>query len=73
MNLEYDGQYRMIEISRFNFTRDNVDDILLIPAIIEIIQVTINNLYSRINGNEELVDLTPYTRQEYKAPVSILG
>jgi hypothetical protein len=69
MNLEYDG----LEISRFNFTRDNVDDILLIPAIIEIIQVTINNLYSRINGNEELVDLTPYTRQACKAPVYILG
>ncbi|KAG0738426.1 hypothetical protein G6F57_012260 [Rhizopus arrhizus] len=80
MDLEYDGQYRMIEMSRFNFTRDNVDDILLVPAIIEklnqikeIIQATINNLYSRINGDEELVDLTPYTRQACKAPVSILG
>lgn len=30
MNLEYNGQYQMLEISRLNFTRENVDDILLI-------------------------------------------
>lgn len=31
MTLGYDGQYKMTEISRFNFTRrENVDDILLI-------------------------------------------
>lgn len=69
----------MIEIARFNFTRDSTDDVLLILAIIEkldqvkeIIQVTINKLYRCINGDEELVYLTPYIRQACKAPVSIL-
>ncbi|CAO3612645.1 unnamed protein product [Mucor hiemalis] len=50
----------------FNFTRDNSDDILLVPAIIEklsqikeIILATISNLYQCNNGDEESVDLTP--------------
>ncbi|KAG1136861.1 hypothetical protein G6F37_011675 [Rhizopus arrhizus] len=79
MNLEYNGQYQMIEISRFYFTRETVDDILLIPAIVtklnqikDIIETTITNIYRCISGDEELVDLTPYTRQACKTPVSIL-
>jgi hypothetical protein len=35
MNLKYNGQYCMIEISRFHFARDCADDVLLIPAILE--------------------------------------
>ncbi|CEI97854.1 hypothetical protein RMCBS344292_11979 [Rhizopus microsporus] len=79
MTLKYEGLYQMIEISQFNFTRDNTDDTLLIPAIIEklsqikeIVLATISNLYQCINGNEELVDLTSYTRQACKTPVPIL-
>lgn len=78
MTLKYEGLYQMIEISQFNFARDNTDDILLIPAIIEklsqikeIILATISNLYQCINGDEELVDLTSYTRQACKTPVPI--
>ncbi|RCH85782.1 hypothetical protein CU097_008094 [Rhizopus azygosporus] len=79
MTLKYEGLYQMIEISQFNFTRDNTDDILLIPAIIrklsqikEIVLATISNLYQCIDGDEELVDLTSYTRQVCKTPVPIL-
>lgn len=78
MTLKYEGLYQMIEISQFNFTRDNTD-ILLIPAIIEklsqikeIVLATINNLYQCINGDEELVDLTSYSRQACKTPVPIV-
>lgn len=35
MNLVDDSQYQMVEISRFHVTKDKVDDILLMPAIIE--------------------------------------
>ncbi|KAI9487223.1 MAG: hypothetical protein EXX96DRAFT_475825, partial [Benjaminiella poitrasii] len=60
----------------FNFTRDNADNILLIPTIIEklnqlkkIIQFTVNNLYRCISGDKELVDLISYTRQASKTLV----
>lgn len=69
----------MIKISHFNLTRETVDDIFLIPAIItklnqikDIIGTTITKIYRCIGGNEELVDFTPYTRQACKTPVSIL-
>lgn len=58
----------MIEISRFNFTRDTADDILVVPAIIE---ETINNLYEVTNGAENLVDFTLFTREACKNLVTI--
>ncbi|KAI9339737.1 hypothetical protein BD770DRAFT_422365 [Pilaira anomala] len=78
INPEVVGLLRMIEISRFYFTRETVDDILLIPAIVtklnqikDIIETTITNIYRCISGDEALVDLTPYTLQACKTPVSI--
>lgn len=35
MDLAYNGQYRMVEMSQFFIVRDNVDDIMLIPTIIQ--------------------------------------
>ncbi|PHZ11633.1 uncharacterized protein RHIMIDRAFT_244120 [Rhizopus microsporus ATCC 52813] len=76
MDIKYNGQYRMIEISRFHFARDISDDILLLPTIIEklnqmkkIIERTISNLYN--SKNEEVVDLAAYTRKPCKNPVLI--
>ncbi|KAG1521320.1 hypothetical protein G6F47_003389 [Rhizopus delemar] len=76
MDIKYNGQYRMIEISRFHFARDISDDILLLPAIIEklnqmkkIIERTVSNLYN--SENEEVVDLTAYTRKSCKSPLLI--
>lgn len=80
MTLDYDGQYKMTEISRLNFTRENVDDTLLIPAIVQkldrikdIINNTITSIYRCISGDEELVGLTPFTRQACNTSVSILA
>jgi hypothetical protein len=46
MDLAYNGQYRMVEISSFFFNRDTTDDILLIPTIIEKLnhQVKVSNI-----------------------------
>lgn len=35
MDLKYNGQYRMMKISEFNFIRKTPDDILLLPTIME--------------------------------------
>lgn len=35
MDLKYNGQYRMMKISEFNFIRKTSDDILLLPTIME--------------------------------------
>lgn len=35
MDLKYNGKYRMIKISEFNFIRKTSDDILLLPTIME--------------------------------------
>lgn len=80
MNLKYDGQYQMIEISRFNFPRNNVDDVLLLSAILpqlnqmkEIIENTITSIYNSTNNNsEQSTYLIPYTRQACKIPVPII-
>ncbi|KAI9247755.1 hypothetical protein EDC94DRAFT_685041 [Helicostylum pulchrum] len=72
-------RYQMIELSRFNFPRNNVDDVLLIPAILprltqmkEIIENTMNNLFESINDNQKNADLIPYTREACKTPMAIL-
>lgn len=79
MGLKHDGQYRMIEINRFRFTRDLSDDILLIPAIIEklnharkVVKRTADKIY-RHNNEEDgsLVDRTAYMREACKCRVLI--
>ncbi|GAA5805647.1 hypothetical protein HPULCUR_011170 [Helicostylum pulchrum] len=76
---ESEARYQMIELSRFNFPRNNVDDVLLIPAILprltqmkEIIENTMNNLFESINDNQKNADLIPYTREACKTPMAIL-
>jgi hypothetical protein len=34
MDLKYEGQYRMMEISKFHFLRD-ANDIMLLPTVVE--------------------------------------
>ncbi|GAA5800827.1 hypothetical protein HPULCUR_006266 [Helicostylum pulchrum] len=55
MDLQYNGQYRLIEISTFFLVRDTIDDIMLIPSIIQkldqvrqIIQDTMEKIYKAI-------------------------
>lgn len=49
MDLLYNGQYRMVELSRFFFTRDNVDDVMLVPTIMEkLCQLQVNSSYFNI-------------------------
>lgn len=35
MDLRYNGQYRMIELNSFFIVRNNIDDIILVPYIME--------------------------------------
>jgi hypothetical protein len=35
VNLLFNGQYRMLELYRFHLARDNLDDIMLLPVILE--------------------------------------
>ncbi|KAG1048970.1 hypothetical protein G6F43_008679 [Rhizopus delemar] len=55
MDLKFNGQYRMMELSRFHFVRECIDDILLVPAVMEklfqiqtIIQKTLEELYDSL-------------------------
>lgn len=44
MDLEFDGQYRMLEIGQVFLVRDNKCDILLVPTIMQVLtQVKVNN------------------------------
>ncbi|KAI9322918.1 hypothetical protein BX666DRAFT_2017304 [Dichotomocladium elegans] len=62
MDLLYNGQYRMVELSNFHFIRQTPDDILLVPTILEklqqlqkIISRTMTKLYKAVNGEQEEV------------------
>jgi hypothetical protein len=35
MDLTFNDQHRMIELSKFHFVRDTIDDIMLVPVIME--------------------------------------
>ena len=35
MDLEFDGQYRMLDIGQVFLVRDNINDIMLVPAIMQ--------------------------------------
>ncbi|EIE91147.1 hypothetical protein RO3G_15858 [Rhizopus delemar RA 99-880] len=59
----------MVELSRFFLTRDNVDDVMLVPTIMEklcqlqrIIQNTIDKLYQAIQEPSSQVGITSYMR-----------
>lgn len=46
MDLKFNGQYRMMELSRFHFVRECIDDILLVPAVMEkLFQIQVNNYW----------------------------
>ncbi|CAO3682352.1 unnamed protein product [Rhizopus stolonifer] len=69
MDLAYNGQYRMVELSRFHFLCNYVDDIWLVPAIMEkfhqihmIIQQTLQNLYQAIQNEDNSRDISSYIR-----------
>lgn len=47
MDLKFNGQYRMVEISKFNFTCNSVGDIMLVPTIMEkLYQIQVNSYHS---------------------------
>ncbi|KAF7720915.1 hypothetical protein EC973_005775 [Apophysomyces ossiformis] len=77
MDLVYNGQYRMIELSRFHFVRENVNDISLVPTILEklhqlqvIVEQTMGNLYKSLE-EENCVDLTSYARIACESPLAM--
>lgn len=44
MDLEFDGQYRKLEIGQVFLVRDNKCDILLVPTIMQVLtQVKVNS------------------------------
>ncbi|KAL7314636.1 hypothetical protein PS15m_006182 [Mucor circinelloides] len=71
MDLRYNGQYRMIELNSFFIVRNNIDDIMLVPYIMEekmyqlkaIIQGTLERLYKAIQGQENAEDRRIYRRE----------
>lgn len=47
MDLKFNGQYRMVEISKFNFTCNSVGDIMLVPTIMEkLYQIQVTSYYN---------------------------
>lgn len=46
IDLVHNGQYRMVEVSQFFVVRDNIDDIMLIPATIQKIEQIKVSTYS---------------------------
>ncbi|EPB88138.1 hypothetical protein HMPREF1544_05082 [Mucor circinelloides 1006PhL] len=78
MDLQYNGQYRMIELNSFFIVRNNIDDIMLVPSIIEkmyqlkaIIQGTLERLYKAIQGQENAEDRRSYRREACGSPVAV--
>ncbi|ORE22164.1 hypothetical protein BCV71DRAFT_167409, partial [Rhizopus microsporus] len=55
MGLRYNSQYSMMKVNRFHFKSDWLDDILLLPSILEntnqikqIIEIAITNLHQAV-------------------------
>ncbi|KAL0085068.1 hypothetical protein J3Q64DRAFT_1814507 [Phycomyces blakesleeanus] len=81
MDLKYNGQYRMMKISEFNFIRKAPDDILLLPTIMEklnqikiilfnrISTSTLKKLYEALRNKDDQEDLTSYIRTPCTSPV----
>ncbi|CEI86443.1 hypothetical protein RMCBS344292_00883 [Rhizopus microsporus] len=70
MGLLYNGQYRMVELSKFYLTRDSVDDVLLVP-IHSGKNYTNSSLYKVIQEPEDSVDMTPYMGCTCGSPVAV--
>ncbi|KAI8093959.1 hypothetical protein BDF21DRAFT_331253 [Thamnidium elegans] len=78
-DLVYNGQYRLIEISTFFIVRDTVEDLMLIPGIIQkldqarqIIHGTIEKVYKTIrkeNGTTQ--DNNVFMRKVCQSPVTV--
>ncbi|EPB92444.1 hypothetical protein HMPREF1544_00742 [Mucor circinelloides 1006PhL] len=70
MDLEFDGQYRMLEIGQVFLVWDNKCDILLVPTIMQVltqvkeeIEVTRKNLFKAIKGQGFTTDKKGYMRK----------
>ncbi|KAI8881192.1 hypothetical protein K501DRAFT_274877 [Backusella circina FSU 941] len=69
MDLEFDGQYRMLDIGQFFLVRDNINDIMLVPIIMqklaqikEITEKTTVKLLKAIKGQGASIDKKSYMR-----------
>ncbi|KAG1459297.1 hypothetical protein G6F46_005517 [Rhizopus delemar] len=78
MDLAYNGQYRMVEMSQFFVVRDNVDDIMLIPTIIQkldqikqVIEDTNEKIFKTLKVKDCSIDLTSYMRKACGSPVVV--
>ncbi|KAG1527497.1 hypothetical protein G6F47_012291 [Rhizopus delemar] len=78
MDLRFNGQYRMIEISKFYISMKSVDDLMVLPSILEklaqvkkIIQSTMKKLYESIEDEEKKDDFSQYTRMACGLPVQV--
>ncbi|KAG0176082.1 hypothetical protein DFQ29_006602 [Apophysomyces sp. BC1021] len=79
MDLQYNAQYRMVELSKFHFIRENADDILLVPTILEklkqlqmIVARTMEKLYKAIDPQQQEtpVDMTSNLRVPCGTPLA---
>ncbi|CAO0796397.1 unnamed protein product [Mucor circinelloides] len=78
MDLEFDGQYRMLEIGQVFLVRDNKCDILLVPTILQVltqvkeeIEVTRTNLFKAIKGQGFTTDKKGYMRKSCSSPLVV--
>ncbi|CEG72873.1 hypothetical protein RMATCC62417_08356 [Rhizopus microsporus] len=78
MDLRYNGQYRMIELNSLFVVRNNIDDSMLVPGIMEkiyqlqaIIQGTLERLYKAIQGQESAEDHRGCRRDACESPVAV--
>ncbi|KAG1041172.1 hypothetical protein G6F43_012143 [Rhizopus delemar] len=79
MDLLYNGQYRLIEISNFFIVRDTVEDIMLIPGIIQkldqarqMIQNTIEKVYKAIRKEvSSTQDNNTFMRKVCQSPITV--
>ncbi|KAI7904958.1 uncharacterized protein BX663DRAFT_501159 [Cokeromyces recurvatus] len=79
MDIAYNGQYRMVELSQFHLLQEYTDDIMLVPIIMEkmfqiqaIIKQTINNIYEAINDkNIPTLDASNYIRYPCGSPLVV--
>ncbi|KAI9486922.1 MAG: hypothetical protein EXX96DRAFT_471779 [Benjaminiella poitrasii] len=78
MDLEFDGQYRMLEIAQVFLVRDNKCDILLVPTIMQVltqvkeeIEVTRTNLFKAIKGQGVTTDEKGYMRKSCSSPLVV--
>ncbi|CAO3703753.1 unnamed protein product [Rhizopus stolonifer] len=78
MDLAHNGEYRMVELSKLHFLCNYVDDIWLVPAIMEkfhqirmCIQQMLQNLYHAIHNKDSSRDISSYTRLPCGKPLAL--